>query len=75
MKINITHRINIYLIILASIKLKKRNKIRSIKKKFSLTVFEIQRGRVMYSFVRNNLIPVPSEIFAVKWNDAVFNGF
>lgn len=75
MKINITHRINIYLIILASIKLKKRNKIRSIKKKFSLAVFEIQRGRVMYSFVRNNLIPVPSEIFAVKWNDAVFNGF
>lgn len=75
MKINITHRINIYLIILASIKLKKRNKIRSIKKKFSLTVFEIQRGRVMYSFVRNNLIPVPSEIFAVKWNDAVFNSF
>lgn len=75
MKINITHRINIYLIILASIKLKKRNKIRSIKKKFSLAVFEIQRSRVMYSFVRNNLIPVPSEIFAVKWNDAVFNGF
>lgn len=75
MKINITHRINIYLIILASIKLKKRNKIRSIKKKFSLAVFEIQRGRAMYSFVRNNLIPVPSEIFAVKWNDAVFNGF